>query len=417
MHQICFFCNTIDRTQFRQLLANNSCPYFWQHDSEYCRDTANDVGENYISYGQYDVLSSKYYSYRKSLDPTLNLNLARMDDFLNLTVLRYQNNDHLGERSRGEYPYLCYCPSSDRYGVQCDAYTRIVYPFFNEVLPVMAFICKMMFGVMFFIIVVIPKVITGVQKYVQYGKRMHLAIFTTLFTNLDCVGGYVSLISIIINAVRDIVQPYNPTAAGILNIISFVLLGISIQFLLVHWLHIYDSASEMMIDAPLNKKNKIILAIMLILMGILLIFAIVGGGVATGLRTGGYSSTVANDYFTYFNMSLFLLAVAILGGFAIGFLVYGLRMYRILKMVDNTVSLLKLRFTRLMIIVDVSFLHFMLWMIVLAIDYPMYGFYGPFMSDYSFVFVYLSMFATFTAIATFLYSTEEFKIAYTKICK
>ncbi len=412
MHQICYFCNRNDRSDFKDRLSNGTCPFFWKHDPEYCRDTPTDVGENYISYGVFDVMADKYLKYRYSKDPRLYLDLSRFDDLLNLTVIRNSNNDHLTERARGEYPYLCYCPSSDRWGPQCDYYTRIIIPFYNEMLPVLSFVCKMIFGIAFLLIAVVPKWVTGVTKLTKIGVRPHVAVLKNFLTNLDCIGANIAVCSIVINAARDIINVENETAGSVLNIISFVLLGICIQFLLIHWSHIYDSASSMQVDAPLNKKNRIILAIMLVCMSLLLLLAIIGSAVGSALRNAANSTSAVNDYYTYFNMSLFIVAVFILGGFGVGFLIYGLLMYSILRQVDSSVSLLQLKFTRLMFLVDLSFMHFMAWMIVLALDYPLVGYYGPFMSLYSAVFVYLSMFLTFFAIMIYLFNPQEFKETY-----
>jgi hypothetical protein len=386
----------------------------WKHDPNYCYDTPRDVGENMVNKAGYHILGDRYLNYRRSIDPSLKLDLGKLDDLLNLTLIRAATDDHLTERQREEFPYLCYCPSDKRFGSQCDVTTHILLPFFNEVQPYMAFALKMVFGVSFLFIVVIPKHVGYVFDFKSQGFSTPKIIMQACFMQLDALASVATFVSIIFQAINDIIIPVLNAAAGVFNVLSYVLLGVCIVLLLVQWLHIYSCSSELMMKGRLSLKHRIILGVMLGMLAILVIIG-VAGQIAAASIAGRVPNTTYNAYNDNFNMVLYLAAVVLLGGYSIGFLVYGLLMYRILKSMSNDTSIFQLRFTRVMIMVDLSFLHFMYWLVVLAVDFPLFASYGPFMSLYTNTFTFLSMFLTFTAVGYMLFNVKDFKRTYT--CK
>jgi uncharacterized membrane protein YidH (DUF202 family) len=408
MHSICFFCNNTNRLMFHQLLSNNSCPFFWKHDPSYCTDSPNEVGENFMSYGVYHIRAEYYLSHRKSIDPNLRLNLSRIDDLLNLTIIRNQNNDHIGEVQRGEYPYLCYCPSTQRFGPQCDVYTHILDPLFEEVLPFMDFVLKLFFTAGFLFIAVIPRNIIWIQRYHKAIGSIPIAILKTLFTKLDCIGANLAVGSAVLSAFQEFVQPFSNVTSFTLNTISYCLMGACTTFILVNWLHYYDSASEMQLHGSLSKKNRIVLALMLLLLVLVLVVAIIGISILFSVE----DEQLYTNFNMYLNLALFLAASVIIGGYALGFLVYGLLMYRYLKKVNSKVSLLQLRVTRIMIVIDLSFLHFMIWLSILGFSFPFKAYFGPFMMKYVYVFTDCSMYMAFTAIGALLFTRKQFRQAY-----
>jgi hypothetical protein len=411
----CYYCKSPNRQEFIKNLDAGNCPYFWKHDPRYCRD-ADETDENLTLRDDLYKLLPLYLKYisKKNSSLVIPKNYG-LDFVLNLTVIRNANNDHIGERERGEIMYMCYCPTSKRWGRECDSYTRILTPFNVETVPPLLLTLKAVFGIGFLLIVAIPKNVESVKRNKRTGKSIIRSILLGIFANLDTLSAISVVIGIFFSTLREILMAtseYN--VAAIFNIISYVLLGIALELLLVQWSHIYDSANEMVMNGPLSPKNKIILGVMLTLLGLLLLVAIVGTIVGVNVPKEP-NVQVYNDYYNYFNGALYLLACVFIGGFAVGFLFYGLSMFRILRKVDSSLSILQLRVTRMMIVVDLTFLHFMFWLIIQsAIFFNNYAM-GKFLDLFVQLFLQFSMFISFTAIGLLLFSPADFRKTY--MCK
>jgi hypothetical protein len=57
----------------------------------------------------------------------------------------------------------------------------------------------------------------------------------------------------------------------------------------------------------------------------------------------------------------------------VGFLVYGTRMYCILRAVNSEVNFVKLKFTKFMIVIMVLFMNYISWMLIMAIETALPG--------------------------------------------
>jgi hypothetical protein len=402
MHTLCYFCQTSDRTQFLSQLENNTCPYFWRHDKEYCRDLPNDIGENYL---QYNFLSEKISEYYDKIAPSLKLNLSSVADLINLTAIRSARNDHIGERERGEYLYMCYCPSTRRWGIQCDIYTNVLIPLQREALYYIGFAMKSVFAIAFLLMVVIPKNIACVKSRKSVSRLK--AILQGLFTQLDAVAASIAFTSILASMMVDLLHFTESAVGHFFTSVSYVLLGIATLLLIVQWSHIYDSASELIIDGELSRKNRTLLIVILVTIITLLVIALVGNFI-----TFFVPLSIRNKYDSYLNGTMYAIACTFLGGFAISFLIYGLLMFSILRKVDSKLSILQLRVTRMMLYVIGTFIHFMLWLMLVTIHHFAPVILGRFLDLFLDFICTISMFCSITAIGALLFSPLEFRQAY-----
>jgi hypothetical protein len=401
MHNVCYYCNYTGRTQFFSLLANNSCPYFWQHDPNYCQEYENQEYENVLSYGTYATRAYKYLNYRMSLDPMLNLDISKTDDLLNLTVIRNQNMDHLAERARGEYPYMCYCPSYNRYGPQCDVYARILYPYYTELISYCELVIEIPIIITYILVVTIPKHVSTFKKIEKVQNKWYKSLFTTLFTRLEIVSTNISLASMICVAISNLF--YSSTVWVIFNSLSFALIGLGVGILLIHWAHIHESAQELSLDARLSLRNRILLWSLIAFVICVIIVAAIGlnVNVIPGIPYNVY--VAINNHLSF---ALLMTLVVFMGGYGIGFMVYGIAMYRVLTKVNTKLTLFKLKITRMMLLMDATFLHFMVWIVIYACTYE-WRQIGPFIITYIHTLVHIAMFITYVCIGASLFVPSE----------
>ncbi len=409
-HAVCYYCNTTDRKQFREKLSNNECPTYWKHDPNYC----GQGDEMLVSYLLLESESYKYLDRVKQTNRSLNLDLSTVQGLMNLTIIRNQRQDHIGEAGRGELMYSCYCSATQRWGLQCDVWTNVMYPFYREVLPYIAISLKTLFALIYLILVLVPKNWASIaRERSNHGQNIVRALFRALVTQLDALASTITFASICFSIIVELVAIFNQNLSLIFNGITYVLFGMCAILLLIQWAHIYDCSSElMMADSSLSKKNKAIMIIMIILLSLLLVTIIIGTIIGDVLdRYTDVSADIIINYLRYFNSSLFILGVVITTGFMIGFLVYGLRMFLILRAV-NKVSLFQVKITRMMIIVDLSFLYFMIWMGLFSYTIINRDGFGPFMSLFMSVFVDVSLFISFFSIGMLLFNWDNTKKTY-----
>jgi hypothetical protein len=418
----CYYCNTTDRQTFQQLLANNSCPYFWRHNPNMCREYATDTVEN-LTQMDWDMNQFvPYYLYRRSVDPTTPiLDLTNFRDVLNLTVIRNIHNDYLGEIQRGEFGYLCYCPSFNRFGGQCDIYTRILVPFSRELLPGLMCPFMFIFGFFFTFMVLIPIIRKHVRSCKAFNYHLGQLLQLTM-NNMNLWAAIYTNLSIFCASFEKLMENFDAYPAGntidnIFSVLSFVFLALALAHLLALWSHIFDKSKNMMSsDTSLSIKNFIMLGVFYVVFLIILVIAIVGYIVYGALVASGVPPDQTGLLFDYFNIAMFLIAIVFMLVFAIGFLIYGIRMYIVLKSIIADTSLFGLKFTRFMIVVDVLFIHFMCWLIVITVNYSPVVILGPFMYLYVYHSMDISMFMVFGAIMNLLFIANDFRETYNFMC-
>ncbi len=405
----CYYCNTPDRQTFKQLLAANKCPYFWKHNDNICQEAG--VKSSIVTMDNSMVQANLYLNYRKSLDPTLQLDLNSFNDVLNLTILRNANNDHLGEVDRGEFIYLCYCSTFNRYGSRCDVYTRLVVPYNNELLPYIFAVMFSLVAAFFFFIIVVPILIKNLtfgmgksagQAVQQTLKNMTVYVSVYIFLSMVCVALTQFLIHIRESA---------SVAAAIFSVLSFVTLGLAIGHLLVYWSHIYDKSCKLKSSetSGMSKKNLLILALFYLTLIGMLALAIMGFIIYKILEAVGSPNTLS--FYIYFNMVLYIVVVLFLFGFSVGFFFYGFKMYLVLNAIEN-IPLFSLRLTKAMIFVTVTFIHMCFWVIVFVISTAPQMVMGPFLGLYAMYFLHLSMLVAYCAVAFPLFNSSTIRKAY-----
>jgi hypothetical protein len=413
----CYFCNHNDRSAFHTRRANGLCPYFWQHDPKACQEYPSDTKENLLlpRVAQYSI----YYAYRKILNTNLNYNtnlnwdVNKLDGVLNVTEMRYNLSDYNFETTLGITPYMCYCPYL-RFGSRCDITTRILIPFFFEFLPWINLVLGLFFTIMFVLICVIPKIVQIYKKKVKSSPET--AIRNTL-ADLEFIAVVTAPIGMASNSISNpfmflwyFLSSCNATG-NVFIMLSYLFFGISVASLLVQWLHVFDSASSLQLKSKLSVKNRIILAIFALSMTFFVIAAALAYiiyFILLGIMP------VPNVVLRTMVSVLCIIVVVFLSLFAGGFLIYGFRMYFMLRKNQSDLNFIKLKLTRFMIAVNISLIHYILWLILTAIEgFTPTSFLALAMFSNILPLGYC-MFVTYFVIGVQLFNVKNFRAVYAK---
>ncbi|KAL0478674.1 hypothetical protein AKO1_008266 [Acrasis kona] len=411
MVNYCTYCAYEERAQFLNLVNNYSCPYYWKHDPLYGQDGNNKV-ENPT------LLTTLHGTYPLRR----NIPVNNSTDFLKLTAERIVTRGDVGERDRNEYPYLVYCSSKNMYGVKCDSYVWSLsqYRFGGHI------IVNTIFRIILIIIVVVvvlyPRVIffrrTSYTLYINkpaYKKFFYFIYrFTTDMKNQCCVFMIFSIFFIILEDCRDLSHtPYSYfTTGGLWRSISLMCVIVSLGSLMILWSHVYHSANAMDGGENFNLWNKLLVAFF---------YSSLGAAVLTVIIL----QSIQNTFKKYGNyLYMYVTVIGYIFILILGFLIYGFRMYYMLKKSSDNVRFHKLKFTKFMMLILLLFMHLMFWMIIDMLHYtPLEGTMGIFMDlcrsqilDLSSVimvpFVSYMIFEShkFWIVQPFKYMHENFKI-------
>ncbi|KAL0477342.1 TOM1 [Acrasis kona] len=381
VRNFCLYCNHNTRAQFLQTLRTNSsqCPYFWKSQEDYCGK-----GLNYpavLPHDTYNMMkrSVLYANFAARTDPKMaNIRLNVFDDVLNLTVWRSKRpQDPEGEVSRGEFNYMCHCIDIQRLGSQCDGYTAFLIPFKYLALPFLT----MFFRITLICIIVwlnyIPYICRDfpllkdkqIKKFIvaHLGDlKVHAVLYmiVAVFIGLFEEPAYLTL------HLTD--SPY-AQLSGLFRSLQYALTGLCLGSLLVLWSQIYDNTKNMTSGVGLNVKNIVFLGAFYVVFILILLTAIVGISITSFITTLPRSRDILFG-------CLLGVAIAFMTLFALGFFVYGIRMFFVIKQIETGVKLWDKKFMKFMIVADVFFFNFCCWLIIVTIGTTDANMMGIFMS-------------------------------------
>lgn len=141
---------------------------------------------------------------------------------------------------------------------------------------------------------------------------------------------------------------------GIFRILSVLCTTLGLLVLLVFWSHIYHSSSSMGDTDNLNIWNKVALGVFYLCVGTVTVISFILYLTILDRRN--------------LHRYLFLVAIIFYLLLFVGFFIYGLRMFYMLRK-HNSVNFLKLKFTKFMMVIMVLFLHFIAWMVIMMIEF------------------------------------------------
>jgi hypothetical protein len=409
----CYFCNHNDRSAFHTRRANGLCPYFWQHDPKACQEYPSDTRENLLLPKIGPAQYSDYYAYRKNSNTNLNWDINKLDGVLNVTEMRYNLSDYNFETTLGITPYACYCPYL-RFGSRCGITTRISIPFFLESLPWINLVLGLFCTLVFSLICVIPKIAQIYKKKVKSGPET--AIRDTL-TDLEFIAVVTAPISMASNSISNpfvfvyFYYSYANIIGNIFIVLSYLFFGISVVSLLVQWLHVFDSASSLQLKSKLSVKNRIVLAIFSLSIAF---FVIVAALMYIIFFVVAGIMPVPNVVLRTMVSVLYSVVVVFFSLFAGGFLIYGFRMYFMLRKNQSDLNFIKLKLTRFMIAVNISLIHYILWLILTVIEgFTPTSFSALVMFTNAMPLGYC-MFVTYFVIGVQLFNVNNFRAVYAK---
>jgi hypothetical protein len=222
-----------------------------------------------------------------------------------------------------------------------------------------------------------------------------------------------TLLSIICVALTEflyhISESANP-ASTVFSVISFITLGLALGHLLVFWSHIYESSKMLVTDDHLSLKSKLILASFYGTLILMFILGIIGIIVYNILET--VNSSTSFLFLVYYDMFLYLVVITFILCFSVGFFLYGIRMYILLRKLSSDTSLFKMKMTRFLLLVVASFIHFGIWIIINAIHSTPWLIFGSFLTMYLLYFLHLSMLAVYVSIAFVLFNAKSLRLTF-----
>jgi hypothetical protein len=358
----CYYCDHATRDQFLTLVTNYSSPYFWKHSLSYGNDGANKFANpTFLSAIHESYVNSKRAQLQKR-DPVNNVT-----DFLFLTALRNAGKDEIGEENREEYPYQIYCGSYNKFGVKCDAYVWLLNPVRYAVWPIIDYVVRVFIIILMVIFLWIPKINGHVKQHLK-GVRTIPRFVWEVVTDLKILCIFFMTIGIPFVLIEDIgdfktTQAVFQDIRGLFRIAGGLFTIMGFLTLLVFWSHIYHS-SQAMDGEKLNIWNKLALTFFYISS---LLIALIAAILYAALP----------DQRMHVFIALMSIAVIYFFLLVVGFFIYGIRMFCMLRK-SNNVNFLKLKFTKFMMVIMVLFLHIIVWMIILTVEFSVPGKTGLF---------------------------------------
>jgi hypothetical protein len=238
----CYYCNHTNRIEFHDRLSAGKCPYLWRHDPSFCGvDSTQLEPVTALDPFIFSRGAQKYLNYAKTIDPALST--TNLSDVLALTVHRNRYNDHLGEISRNEYMYTCYCYTMGRFGAKCDANTAFFIPFKWLALPYIAIFTK--FAVL--LVIVWFNVIPYIWRDIIESRFIAKKFFHLHFCDLKVFATYFMALAMLFEIAEEpaYLTAFDPKSNyydinGVFRSISYALIGLCQSSLLVLWVHVYE---------------------------------------------------------------------------------------------------------------------------------------------------------------------------------
>jgi hypothetical protein len=135
----CYYCNHPTRTQFLQQMNGGTCPYYWKPAVK------NQCGGDPVFVSPY-----AFENYNRAVGLGQQSISNNVPAILDATLARKTKGQEDGSvESSSSNSYYCYCKSSNRYGIACDAYTSFWIPARYNGLPFVA----MAFRVALFLVI------------------------------------------------------------------------------------------------------------------------------------------------------------------------------------------------------------------------------------------------------------------------
>ncbi len=355
----CLYCRHNDRESFLKEVANNNLPYFWKHSRNMGNDGTN-VDENPTILSKVHLQYIFWYKDQKgrendlvNKDPQRNLT-----HFLYLTKQRNAYKDEVAEQNREEYHYVIYCSTWNLWGTKCDSYVYLWQYVRFAAWPIIDYVLRILLLVAIVLFNWIPRINNHARTHIRNVKgffrfwyelvadiRMHTIVFMTI-----------GIAFIIVEDSADFktTQSAFHSWRGVFRVVSGAATAMGFLSLLVLWSHIYHSSQALSTDDKMNIWNKLTLLIFYLSVVILCVISAI-------------LYQVLADYRNWIFVAVMCFAAVFFTVLVVGFLVYGLRMYCMLRQ-SSEVNFLKLKFTKFMMVVMFLFVHYAAWTMVMVAE-------------------------------------------------
>lgn len=374
----CYYCNHKTRQQFREALANGTCIYVWRHSNPtFCGsgDGINEVVAALDTRLGYSMnRAALYLNYATKFNSNFTtFSVQNFTEMLTLTVFRNARKDYEGELSRGENMYLCYCYTFGRLGSSCDGYTSFLIPFKYLALPYLTIFAKFFFFLVIAWLNLIPLFYRDASQYLKKNSVDVKKFLFTFFGDLKVQAVILMSIAVLIGILEEpaylvLNDPNNhyPAINGLFRSLSYFLTGLCCGTLLVLWSHIYESTNNMSVAEGLSKKHKFALALLYLILGSIIFLAVVGiiAIAIASVYVQGIFQVARGYLFTI----LLVIAIIFMLLFALGFLIYGINMFRVIKQIEVDVKVWDKKFMKFMIIADILFVNFCCWLLIVMVN-------------------------------------------------
>jgi hypothetical protein len=358
MINYCYYCNHPARKEFYGLITEYQCPYFWHHSKTYGRDGKNTKENPTLLSTMHESYINRKRSKLGDRNPTQS-----MSDFLFLTSLRTQDKDEIGEETRGDFPYFVFCSSQNMFSVFCDPYQWFVTPCYAAWL-IIDIIIRVSLLATIYIVLIIPRVsyyyktnekFPGFIKDYVFDLKNQCIFFTTI-----------SIFFVMLEDIREynVSQTWFISTGGIWRIITIASSVLGFGVLMVLWSHIYHSTNSMDGGEKLNKWNRLLMiffyascaAAILVCMIMIIVLTI---------------KFPERKYEMYAYLHIVVIGYMVV--LQLGFFVYGIRMFYILKKSSDTIKFYKVKFTKFMMVILALFFQCSVWLAIVAVEYSNYA--------------------------------------------
>ncbi len=366
MINYCYYCNYTNKNEFfSQLDDSTKCHYFWRHEKSYCNNS-NNVEENptilTFAHRNYLTYKAKTIPEMASFDLTYDFN-----DFLELTRVRSIFEDHLTEKERWEFPYICYFPDSNSYYSVGDVYETAFLTIRFAAIPFIFMVMRWISLLVVFLVLWLPKFYDAYSKTLQQvfnGEQIKKFVWL-MVSDIQFQATWFITLGFFIGWIEDFVY-FPSTSMGLRGLSGLFRAAMSIFFytgagiLVVKWAHVFHSTQEMRVSNTLSRPLRIILISFYIFIAFLILVPLIIYIVLI---------TVTKNILFYYIATLLFVATLFLLTVAVGFTAYGVRIIYILYRTDSEMNLLKLKLTRLMLVSVIFIINSAVWTLVLGITY------------------------------------------------
>ncbi|KAL0480660.1 TOM1 [Acrasis kona] len=279
------------------------------------------------------------------INPTLNAYRAAR-----LRNLRQAGNfNDLNETSTATVAYYCYCSESQRYGTLCNAFTNYWIPIRYNFVPFAAIAVRFALFIALMYFVCLPRIDQLYKETIGRSFESHyLKLFISgFFTKLSfhvILFMVLGIFLIMLDNIALFVPADNTLRRlnGSFSVVGWFMVFTAYFCLLIIWANIYEKTNNLQTRVDVAPKLKVILGVYYV--------------VNTAIWVGGFTAlcvyqlTPGSDrnYVNGVRGSMNLIAFVITFLLSFGFLIYGIRMYKILSSIDRHIAIYKIRFTQFM---------------------------------------------------------------------